>query len=203
MPREIVVPIGNAQATVRPGDHIAYFWESPAEFERGVAFLSDGLKSGDFGVIFGHDDANARVCTILDTAGCPSREYIRSGQLLVLGPETTGDATLQKIEKVFQEAVDRGVPLIRLLGNIGWGKPGWPHEDDILAFEAKVTGAARQFPCVVVCMYDVRALPGTVILHGAFETHPVTVCGNIVRENKHYVDVDDFLARFPKPPEAT
>lgn len=75
------------------------------------------------------------------------------------------------------------------------GKPGWPNEADLLEFEAKVTGAARAFPCIVVCMYDVRSLAGTVILHGAFETHPVTVCGNLMRENRHYVEVDAFLAR--------
>lgn len=91
--------------------------------------------------------------------------------------------------------MDRGASLIRLLGNIGWGRAGWPHERDLLAFEARVTGAARECPCIVVCLYDVRALPRRIILHGAFETHPVTVCGNIVRENRHYVELDELLER--------
>ena len=67
---------------------------------------------------------------------------------------------------------------------------------DILAFEAKVTGAAKQFPCVVTCMYDVAHLSGTVMVHGAYETHPLTFCGNVLRENPHYVQVDQFLLQL-------
>ncbi len=45
-------------------------------------------------------------------------------------------------------------------------------------------------------MYDVRALPGRVIVHGAFETHPLTICGNMRRENPHYVQFDEFIKRL-------
>jgi hypothetical protein len=45
-------------------------------------------------------------------------------------------------------------------------------------------------------MYDVRALPGRVVVHGAFETHPMTICGNVLRQNTHYVEVDEFLQRL-------
>ena len=103
---------------------------------------------------------------------------------------------LSNIGATFTEAVAAGAKMIRLLGNIGWGREGWPNENDILEFEARVTGAAKAFPCVVVCMYDVRALPGRVMVHGAFETHPLTFCGNVMRQNTHYVDVDQFLTRL-------
>jgi hypothetical protein len=96
----------------------------------------------------------------------------------------------------FQQAVAGGSRCIRLLGNIGWAKPGWPDELDILAFEAKVTGAAKQFPCVVMCMYDVAHLSGTVMVHGAYETHPLTFCGNVLRENPHYIEATRFLEQL-------
>jgi len=28
------------------------------------------------------------------------------------------------------------------------------------------------------------------------ETHPLTICGNVLRENPYYVGVDTFLARM-------
>ena len=96
----------------------------------------------------------------------------------------------------FQKAVESGSRCIRLLGNIGWSKPGWPDDLDILAFEAKVTGAAKQFPCVVMCMYDVAHLSGTVMVHGAYETHPLTFCGNVLRENPHYIEAKEYLSRL-------
>ena len=101
---------------------------------------------------------------------------------------------LSNIANTFTEAVKGGAKLIRLLGNIGWGREGWPSEHDILEFEARVTGAAKAFPSVVVCMYDVQALPGHVMVHGAFETHPLTFCGNVMRQNTHYVDAKQFLS---------
>jgi hypothetical protein len=50
----------------------------------------------------------------------------------------------------------------------------------------------------VVCMYDVQQLSGRIMVHGAYETHPLTVCGNVLRENPHSVPIDDFLARLDR-----
>jgi PAS domain S-box-containing protein len=83
--------------------------------------------------------------------------------------------------------------LIRLLGNIGWGKPGWPGDYDLFAFEAKVTAAAKEFPCVVLCMYDVTALPGLVIRRGAYGTHPLIERDGSLRENPDYLPAEFFL----------
>ena len=118
-----------------------------------------------------------------------------AGQLVTIPGHRDATRMLTNIGEVFSNAVTRGATLIRLLGNIGWGREGWPNERDILEFEAKVTGAAKAFPCVVVCMYDVQALPGRVMVHGAYETHPLTFCGNVIRQNTHYVEIDEFMRR--------
>lgn len=181
---------------VRPGDHIAYFWETDQEFGRGVNFLTVAARTGDHCVIFGPDDANQRVCDILHAHGVPVAEWQRDGRLTIVGAEPTGEETLAKLGTIFQHAVENGARLIRLLGNIGWGKPQWPSETDLLLFEAKVTDAAKAFPAVVVCMYDVRTLSGRVIVHGGLGTHPISVCGNVMRVNTHYEkNFNDFAAR--------
>ena len=66
-----------------------------------------------------------------------------------------------------------------------------------VAGDAKVTGAAKLFPSVIVCMYDVNRLPGNVIVHGAYETHPLTFCRNVIRENPYYVGFEEFIASLP------
>lgn len=191
-PRGKLVDLGIGEETVTVGDHIAYFWDDEKEFDRGVDFLALGLRGNDHGIIFGHREANDKVLESLRRKGVPVDELIASGRVTVLGGASAGDLMLASIGGCFQSAVDEGCKLIRLLGNIGWGHPDWPGQDDILAFEAKVTGAAKAFPCVVVCMYDVQSLPGNVMVHGAFETHPLTFCGNILRQNPHYVPVAEF-----------
>lgn len=99
--------------------------------------------------------------------------------------EATGtDTTLKKLVSTCRAALERGTPLIRLLGNMGWGRRGWPHDEGLLRFEARVTAAAKSFPSVVVCMYDERTPFGTRVLHGALKTHPVIADGNILRVNR-------------------
>jgi hypothetical protein len=190
------VELGIRGERVHPGAHIAYFWENEQDFREGLRFLEVGVRNGDACVVFGHQEANERVLTLLRSTPVDV-EFLRStGRLAVLGGHTAGDAMLGEIGATFQKMIDGGAKLIRLLGNIGWNKQGWPGEDDILAFESKVTGAARAFPCVVVCMYDVHSLSGRVMVHGALATHPITVCGNVMRHNPYFVEHEEFLQRL-------
>jgi hypothetical protein len=103
---------------------------------------------------------------------------------------------LAGLDACVQAALERGVGLIRLLGNLGWGRPGWPADAEILRFEASVTRAVSGLPAVVVCMYDVRRLAGDIVLRGAIGTHRITIWRNLVRENPHCVPVDQFLAEL-------
>ena len=197
-PFEGAVPLGiEDQLFASCGDHIAYFWESEAEFVRGVRFIQRGLEDGDHCVVFGHEEANARVFEVLRANAVEVDELTRQGRLSTVGGQKSGDATLDNIAATFERLVGAGATRLRLLGNIGWGHSGWPRETDILAFESRVTGAIAKLPCVVVCMYDVRSLPGRIILHGAFETHPLTFCRNVLRENPSFVPIDEFLATLP------
>jgi len=190
------IPLGLRDESVNLGDHIAYFWESERQFEEAVGFLLLGIRNGDHAVVFGHDDANRKVVDMLRKGGIDTDHLQTSERLTVITGGPSGDRMLGNIGETFGRAVEAGCGCIRLLGNIGWSKPGWPDDLDILEFEAKVTGAAKQFPCVVMCMYDVASVSGTVMVHGAYETHPLTFCGNVLRENPFYVGVDEFLDRL-------
>lgn len=191
------VPLGIGEDDfVHLCDHVAYFWETEKEFQAAIGFLEQGLRGKDHCVLFGYMQANKKVLSILRLRGWNDKELVARNRLTVLGAESSGEKTLASIGDTFKNAIQAGAPLIRLLGNIGWGKPKWPRERDLLAFEARVTSAARAFPCVVICMYDVQALSGRVVMRGGLETHPVTIRGNVVRVNPHYVPMADFLNRL-------
>lgn len=183
--------IGEERASV--GDHLAYLWESDEEFARGVGFLCRGFEAGDFVVVFGHAQANDRVLAVLQERGVDVEAMLTAGRLTIMSGTEDAGAMLAGIGSSFTGSVAGGARMIRLLGNIGWGRAGWPNEREILAFEAKVTEAAKLFPCVVVCMYDVQSLSGTVMLHGAMETHPNVIHRGIRRENAYYVPTAEFL----------
>jgi len=56
----------------------------------------------------------------------------------------------------------------------------------VLQLESGASALIANLPCVIVCMYDVRTLPGRLILKGGLETHRLTVCTDGVRENPYY-----------------
>jgi PAS domain S-box-containing protein len=151
------------------------------------------LRGLDYCVIFGHEEANQAVCNILQNHGFDVKDLLAQQRITILGGNPSGEAILETIRGAFQQILARGAPLIRLLGNIGWGKPGWPGDHDLLAFEAKVTAVAKEFPCVVLCMYDVAALPGLVLRRGAYGTHPLIERDGSLKENPDYIPADFFL----------
>lgn len=193
---ERTIELGIQDLRAAPGDHVAYFWETRDEFDSATGFLAYGVANDDHVVVFGHDEANEQVLEVLERRGVDWRKLQSQGKLSVLGPESTGDEMLSGIGASFQQALDRGATMIRLLGNIGWGREKWPDELDILRFEAKVTGAAELFPCIIVCMYDINSLSSSIVLNGALGTHPLTIYQNLIRENPMCVHVDEYLERL-------
>jgi hypothetical protein len=206
---EPAIELGLRGERVHLGEHIAYIWEKDSEFEEAVDFLIYGLLKREHAVVFGHDDANERVLEILRRKNIDVEKARSDGRLSVLSGHPSGGEMLNEIGGTFQRAIDGGSKCIRLLGNIGWSRSGWPTDIDILSFEARVTEAAKHFPCVVMCMYDVGSLSGGIVTHGAFETHPLTISRNVMRENPYYVRVEEFLASLEemeqrsKPRQAT
>jgi hypothetical protein len=196
--RTATIELGIKGERVALSDHVAYFWESEKQFKEAVGFLELGLKGRDACIVFGHPAANANVVAALAERGFDAEELQAQNRLRVLVGKSSGKDMLSSLGIEFQGAIDRGSPLIRLLGNIGWGHPDWPTELDILEFEARVTEACLAFPCVVVCMYDVAHLSGRIMVHGAYETHPLTMCGNVLRENPHCQSIDAFLENLDK-----
>jgi hypothetical protein len=189
-----VMSLGVGDATVPHGSHLVYFWQHEAEFAQGVSFLEPGLRENHHCIVFGHDEANDRVLQVLGKRGYYARELVRQGQLTILPRVVSTKIVLSRVEEIFGAALRRGFAAIRYLGNLAWGYPGCPEQDEVLELEARITGLAEQFPCVVVCMYDVNALPGRMVLKGGFEAHPFTFCAHGLRKNPLYVPESEFLA---------
>jgi formate hydrogenlyase transcriptional activator len=191
------IDFGIGEQRVPRSAHVAYFWETEKEFAEAIRFLETGLRGSDYCVVFGHDEVNKAVCQVLEERGFNVKVLQDEGRIAIVGGSSSAEKILQTIGGAFSEAQTRGAPLIRLLGNIGWGKSNWPEDHDLLAFEAKVTDAAKQFPCVVVCMYNTLSLAGHVLHHGGFGTHPYLMSGpSQLRENPHYIPTQLFLQRL-------
>jgi hypothetical protein len=194
-PRVRDIPLGLGSELAAPGDHIAYFWESEREFEATAGFLAAGASLGEACVLVGHDAANERLLASLERRGLSVRALTQERQLQVASVSASADGLLLELDERIKDVVDRGMPGVRILGNLNWGRgtPGWPSDREILRLEAQVTSAAERLPSIVVCVYDVTNLPGPMLLKGGLECHPLTFRRDRLRRNEHHVPPDRFL----------
>jgi hypothetical protein len=195
-PLERSVPLGIADAYATPGDHIGYFWEDDQEFDATAGFLAAGVERDEVCVLLGHDAANARVLAGLERRGLRPDDMRRRDRFHTVSGQQPADALLREIDVRIRAAAGDGIPMVRVLGHLGWEQPGWPAEREILSLEARVTDAVGNLPSVVLCAYDVRGLSGRRLLLGGLECHPLTLRRAMLRQNEHYVACEPFLERL-------
>jgi hypothetical protein len=193
--RDRDIPLGLGSELAAVGDHIAYFWESEREFDATAGFLAAGASLGEACVLVGHDTANERLLANLERRGLSVRALMQERQLQVATVRSSADGQLVELDERIKDAVHRGMPTVRILGSLHWGRgtPGWPSDREILRLEAQVTSAAERLPAIVVCTYDVANLPGPMLLQGGLECHPLTFRRDCLRHNEHHVPPERFL----------
>jgi MEDS: MEthanogen/methylotroph, DcmR Sensory domain/Putative zinc-finger len=201
-PRDRDIPLGLGTELAALGDHIAYFWESEREFDATAGFLATGASLGEACVLIGHDAANERLMASLERRGLSVRALMHERQLQVASVRSSADGLLRELDERIKDAVDRGMPAVRILGNLGWGRgtPGWPSDQEILRLEAHVTSAVERLPSIVICAYDVTSLPGSILLKGGLECHPLTFRRDSLRHNDHHVPLERFLEELSPGP---
>ena len=199
-PRRPSVPLGLAGAVVAPGEHLAYLLESERDFEDAVGFVAAGASQRETCILLGSDEANTRVEAALERNRIDPAALRREDRLHFISGKRSGEALLEEVGDRVKAAVDRGEPFVRVFGNLGWGKPGWPDDRELLRLEARVTEAIRKLPTVVMCVYDVRGMSARHLLQGGLECHPLTFRHNVLKPNEHYVPAEAFLAALDRDP---
>ncbi len=193
------VPLGITEDEVELGSHHLYFWEKEEEFERGVRFLEPGLRARDVCVIQGHDEAIERSLNVLRSHGFDTRDLVAKKRLFIVRREHAAQRTLADFTAFLQASANAGAPAIRILGNLGMERDPLPAgQDDVIELEARATAVISRFPCVLVCMYDVRTLPGRLVTKGGLENHRTTVCPEGLHDNPHYRPAEQVLAALQK-----
>jgi hypothetical protein len=190
------IALGITNDEVALGSHLIHFWQNEEEFERGVRFLGLGIADeSEYCVLFGHDEANHRVLEILRKSCGDLDRVLQEGRLIILRRESSASVTLANIEAAFAAAVRKGATAIRYLGNLGMGQAALPGRgaDEVVELENGATALGRRYPCVIVCMYDVNTVSGSLVLNAGFGTHPLAVCGHALRQNPYSTPDENAL----------
>ena len=186
--------LGITDDAVPFGSHLLYFWQNDEEFARGVRFLEEGLRSNEHCVLQGHDEVNEKALDVLKVHGFDVARLVADNRLTVLARRAPAEM-MTDMAAVFESATRMGARAIRYLGNLGMtGEPlAGVTEADICNLEARTTSYISRFPCVLVCMYDVRSLPGRMIVNCGLRNHPHTIGSGGVQENPHYMPPEQAL----------
>lgn len=169
------VSLGWNDDTVSIHTHACYYYSDEKTLRSSFGFLTAGLDSDDDMLVIFSDESpfgQFREWFEADT-GADTAALIASGKLAMIGGAPTMDELVAKIAGRLDQGMSAGYKLIRFLGFIAWGEPGWPDEGDLLEFEARVNAAVRSFPAVIVCTYGVPSLTGRQLIDGGLMTHPV------------------------------
>ena len=176
--------------TSTPMSHDAMFYDSDHEFAAAmVPFIQDGLDQGgavvaavtteNIAILRDALGPEAATVTFLDR----DRWYSRPA------------STVAGWQRLLTDATDRGHGHLRVIGEVGFGTAdrhvSWTR------YESAVNEIFAGTPTVIVCPYDRRALPATVI-DDARRTHP-TLFGAGRPENDSYEQPERFLRNVPEP----
>jgi anti-sigma regulatory factor (Ser/Thr protein kinase) len=176
--------------------HDAFVYGSETEFaERMVPFLEAGLEQDESTVAV----TTRENCTILrDALGRASERvsfvdrdewYVRPANVIA------------GYDKTLRERLLGGAPAVRVVGEVQFGAT--PQEwDEWTAYESILNRAFAGQPAWIVCPYDARALPDTV-LQSALKTHPHCLADKRY-ESPHYDDPAHVVrAMTPEPAPLT
>ena len=195
------IPLGITEDDVVLGSHLIHFWNTEEEFERGIRFLEVGISDeSQYSVLFGHDEANHRVLEILRRNGHEVERMLQEGRLVILRRESSAAETLGNIEAAFSAAMKKGATAIRYLGNLGAGKAPLPGRGagEVIDLENGVSLLAVRYPSVIVCMYDVNTVSGSLLLNAGFGTHSLAVAHGALHQNSFYTADEKASAMFCK-----
>lgn len=174
------VSLGWNDETVPIHSHACYYYSDESTLRSSLAFIRHGLdQAEDLCVIFSDSSRFEQLKGWLqqDYAG-DVEQVVRSGKLALIGGAATVDELVANIGGRLDEGMAAGYKLVRFLGFIAWGEPGWPDDRTLLEFESTVNHVVMAYPAVIICTYGVPTLGGSRLIYGGLQTHPIVWIGS-------------------------
>lgn len=169
------VSLGWTAGSVPLHTHACFYYSDEPSLKGSLGFIRAGLDvPGEFNVIFADASRHPSLLGWLqDGYAGDVRAAVDSGRLSLVPGAPTREELLANIAATLDAGMARGNRLIRFLGFIAWGAPGWPDESELLQFESEVNTAVRAYPAVIICTYGVPTLTGRQLIEGGLTTHSV------------------------------
>ncbi len=188
-PARTAATVSFSGAPLNLGSHVCLYYGDDSTLYQSLSFIREGLdKPGEFCVIFADESRFEQLSAWLREGYEGDIATLQEqGKLALIGGQPTLERLLKSVGDRLDQAMSEGHTLIRFLGFIAWGAPGWPDDETLLEFESRVNDVVTAYPAVIICTYGVPRLTGNQLIRGGLQTHPVTILDSVVSANPHYV----------------
>jgi anti-sigma regulatory factor (Ser/Thr protein kinase) len=168
--------------------HNAFLYSSTDEYvERAVAFLREGIRSGE-GAVVAHTRPGLAV--MREALGDDAE---RTTFVDVSAAYTRPAHTLAAYHRVYADQLS-AVSSLRAVADVQIGPE--PHEWDAwVAYEAVFNRSFAHLPAWVLCSYDTDAIPDPV-LESVWRTHPQVVAGRAWSDSERFEEPERALRRL-------
>jgi hypothetical protein len=197
-------PLGFGHRELPLPGHLCLIHDSYAELRlRQFDFLADALGDPQHGVgLFGAPGVAEHLRRDLEIDLDRSLDdEVRRGKLVLVESDPDPDVYLERVRETLDALSARGYALSRSLGRVSWNVPGFPEPEDQLWFESRLDALIASSQAIVVCAYDLSALPGCALAYGGVETHPQIVLGGQLTDNPSFIEPQRYfterLLRLP------
>lgn len=195
--------------------HVCAFFDSRhQEYAVLTPFYQEGVAQGEMNLHIVDtaqmDEHRARLREGgIDVAHCEACGQLELSTWLGAYLDADGkfdkDRMLALLDQVCANALERGFPRVRIMGNMDWVFTDAARAREILAYEAEVNEVLARNRQPAVCVYDIAKLSGEMMID-LLRTHPLTLINGIVQENPFYVPASEMLQqlkrREPEPAPA-
>jgi signal transduction histidine kinase len=189
------IDLGISGLQIPVHSHAAYLWASEQDFADALGFLEAGLRGTDYCVVIGDREDTERFLAVLKDRGLDVEGLKVRRRLSFIERSPEAEVMLKRISATFEAALAAGAPVVRLIGNAGWGREGATSDSELLVYEARLTEIAERFPSVILCLHEVQSMTGMIFRHAVLGTHPEVLEEGEFFGNPYFVPLDRFLAR--------
>jgi MEDS: MEthanogen/methylotroph, DcmR Sensory domain len=152
-----LIALGWGDRRLAVHSHVAFYFVDEEAMRSCLAFLRLGLdEQGTFSILLADAARHQQLLAELQMgyAGDVERAC-EEGRLVTIGLVPDFDEMGALVRRTLDAVMAAGYRLVRILGLVGWGLPQYPDADWLRRCEAQVNRVVREYPVVVVCLYDV------------------------------------------------
>jgi hypothetical protein len=196
--------IGMDGRSVRVPGHICLLTRGEADLRRRQAeFLRIAVESDREGIVLfgGAGVAETLYRVVQADLGADLSERRDSGMIALGAGDADADQQLENLMRPIEAMIARGATLVRIVGRPQWGGPAWPLPEDFVWFESRINSVIADLPVVIVCAYDVYALPGPGLILAGLQSHPTIFDGGLAEHNElfepHVRNLQTRMVHFP------